>query len=281
MATVGMMNEAYFTGRKEIVAWIQSKYQPSLQRIEDLCTGAVYCQIIDSIYPGSVQLSKVKFNAKQEHEFVHNYKILQASFVKNKLDRHIEVEKLCKRNFQMNLEFIQWMKILHDTQVGAGVPDYNAEERMKQAGIKQGGDGGAPAAGNKLGGAQRRAPAAAKKENVQPSKGLPTGALAKPAQVGGDGSKVQALQLEVTDLKLTVDGLEKERDFYFGKLRDIEILCQTHEDQSLPFLQSVLSILYQTEEDFVSPADAEGEPSADAVADTGAQVEAGTPIAAS
>lgn len=87
MATVGMMNEAYFTGRKEIVAWIQSKYQPSLQRVEDLCTGAVYCQIIDSIYPGTVQLSKVKFNAKQEHEFVHNYKILQAAFVKNKLDR--------------------------------------------------------------------------------------------------------------------------------------------------------------------------------------------------
>jgi len=27
------------------------------------------------------------------------------------------------------------------------------------------------------------------------------------------------------DLKLTVDGLEKERDFYFSKLRDIELIC--------------------------------------------------------
>jgi RP/EB family microtubule-associated protein len=87
MATAGMMNEAYFTGRKEIVAWIQGKYQPSLQRVEDLCTGAVYCQIIDSIYPGTVQLSKVKFHAKVEIEFIHNFKVLQAAFVKNKLDR--------------------------------------------------------------------------------------------------------------------------------------------------------------------------------------------------
>ncbi len=29
------------------------------------------------------------------------------------------------------------------------------------------------------------------------------------------------------DLKLKVDGAERERDFYFDKLRDIEILCQT------------------------------------------------------
>ena len=32
---------------------------------------------------------------------------------------------------------------------------------------------------------------------------------------------------QVTELKLSLDGVERERDFYFSKLRDIEILCQT------------------------------------------------------
>jgi RP/EB family microtubule-associated protein len=61
------------------------------------------------------------------------------------------------------------------------------------------------------------------------------------------------LSSQVAELKLTIDGLEKERDFYFGKLREIEILCQ-QADQSHEVVQSVLRIMYATDEnqEFVS-----------------------------
>lgn len=48
------------------------------------------------------------------------------------------------------------------------------------------------------------------------------------------------------ELKLTVDGLEKERDFYFSKLRDIELICQENESES-SVLSKIIDILYATE----------------------------------
>lgn len=55
------------------------------------------------------------------------------------------------------------------------------------------------------------------------------------------------LMLQLMDMRLTVTGLEKERDFYFGKLRDIEVLCQDEGEQAPPIIQKILDILYATE----------------------------------
>lgn len=52
---------------------------------------------------------------------------------------------------------------------------------------------------------------------------------------------------QMQEMKLTIDALEKERDFYFGKLRDIEVLCQEHESEGLPLMSQIMDILYATE----------------------------------
>lgn len=51
---------------------------------------------------------------------------------------------------------------------------------------------------------------------------------------------------QLLDMKLTVEGLEKERDFYFGKLRDIELICQENENEN-PVVSKIIEILYATE----------------------------------
>lgn len=69
---------------------------------------------------------------------------------------------------------------------------------------------------------------------------------------GGDnGAKIAELTQQINELRLTVEGLEKERDFYFGKLRDIEVTCQENEDNEV--VKNVMDILYATEEGFAPP----------------------------
>ena len=82
-------------------------------------------------------------------------------------------------------------------------------------------------------------------------------AASRPApRTGGGGGgntavlneQIEELNKEVMQSKLTIEGLEKERDFYFGKLRDIEVLAQEHEnDPNGEFVQKVLNVLYATE----------------------------------
>lgn len=48
-------------------------------------------------------------------------------------------------------------------------------------------------------------------------------------------------------MKLTTEALEKERDFYFGKLRDIEVLCQEAGPSDSDLIEKITAILYATE----------------------------------
>lgn len=54
------------------------------------------------------------------------------------------------------------------------------------------------------------------------------------------------------EMKLNMDTLEKERDFYFGKLRDIEMLLQANQSQQNSLTENILKILYASEEEKVT-----------------------------
>lgn len=78
--TIGMMEGAFFVGRGELLSWINDSFQLQLTKVEQCATGAVYCQIIDACYPGTVPMGKVRWGAKHDYEYVENYKILQQAF---------------------------------------------------------------------------------------------------------------------------------------------------------------------------------------------------------
>lgn len=48
----------------------------------------------------------------------------------------------------------------------------------------------------------------------------------------------------MSNLKSALEGVEKERDYYFGKLREVEVLCQEHAGENATFAEQLLEVLY-------------------------------------
>merc|ERR1719205_316466 len=94
-----------------------------------------------------------------------------------------------------------------------------------------------------------------------PANRVPAAPRSRPMGGGAGGAsaaQIEELNAQILEKNLTIEGLEKERDFYFGKLRDIEVLAQEQEGatvESTPgeFGQKILEMLYATEEGFAVP----------------------------
>ncbi|KAJ3097330.1 hypothetical protein HDU97_004941 [Phlyctochytrium planicorne] len=234
-----------------------------------------------------VPLSKVKFAAKHEYEYVQNFKVLQNVFDKHKIDNAIPVERLVKCKFQDNLEFLQWMKKYWDQMFPGGV--YDAIARRKGEGsvsspskmpsrtssgpMKKATSNPSVAAVPK-GASTRASNGSIPSARAAPAHGASTGSLngrsssaaanweREKAELEGEYQKMLAEMTQQTmDMKLAVEQAEKEREFYFGKLREIEILVQTYLDgidtpMSLEdSLKNIQAIMYKTEDGFEIPTE--------------------------
>ncbi|EYU24392.1 hypothetical protein MIMGU_mgv1a011402mg [Erythranthe guttata] len=235
MATnIGMMDSAYFVGRNEILAWVNARLQLNLSRVEEAASGAIQCQMMDMTYPGVVPMHKVNFDAKTEYDFIQNYKVLQEVFNKLKIDKHIEVNKLVKGRPLDNLEFLQWLKRYCDSVNGGLMNEnYNPMERRTKGGngrnnIKVSQKNSKSLQSNNSGSCDADSRVHGRTISTKQGK---SGSVTSGAN---SSMEIQALTSEVSDLKLSVDQLENERDFYFAKLRDIEVLCQAPELDDVP-----------------------------------------------
>ncbi|KFR08356.1 Microtubule-associated protein RP/EB family member 3, partial [Nipponia nippon] len=238
--------------RHDMLAWVNDSLQLNYTKIEQLCSGAAYCQFMDMLFPGCVHLRKVKFQAKLEHEYIHNFKVLQAAFKKMGVDKIIAVERLVKGKFQDNFEFIQWFKKFFDANYDG--KEYNpllARQGQDVAPPPNPGDHIFNKPKKPIGTAGGRGPPpplpapGCRQGQGTPRRGR-EGTGTGPPGAGSCGLKAPVAP-QLMDLKLTVDGLEKERDFYFSKLRDIELICQEHENENSPIITGIISVLYATE----------------------------------
>ncbi|KAI8892462.1 calponin homology domain-containing protein [Globomyces pollinis-pini] len=243
--------------RTELIAWYNDLSNQSYSKIEQFGTGAAHCLIIDSIYR-DLPLQKVKFQAKHEWEYVANFKVLQAAFDKHKIDNFIPVERLIKCKFQDNLEFLQWIKKFWDQYYPGGTYEPRVAGSITTASTKK-----KPL--TKANSDNAVHPETPKVKTA--SKPLKSAAAAAgPARSNGSARDLsedyQKIAMDLTsqigELKITVDQADKEREFYFSKLREIEVYIQSRIESGITTeldtaFKDIQSIMYKTEEGFETP----------------------------
>ncbi|KAI9328848.1 calponin homology domain-containing protein [Obelidium mucronatum] len=221
--------------RTELLAWANDLSQLGLTKIEQCGSGIVQCVIMDSIYR-DVPLKKVKFTAKHEYEYIANFKVLQSVFDKHKIENNIPIEKLAKCKMQDNLEFMQWMKKFWD-QYYPGIlaapasPTGSTTNLARSSGTTKG---------------------SANSVQTGMKKTLSTNSVTSPVP------KSARTTVPAAATSRSPISIEKEREFYFTKLREIELFVQEQMEnpgvlETGEVLEQIQSIMYKTEDGFEIP----------------------------
>ncbi|XP_035996945.1 DNA (cytosine-5-)-methyltransferase 3 beta, duplicate a [Fundulus heteroclitus] len=101
------------SSRFYVVSWINKLLKTNFKDVREMGSGACQCQMMDCTFPGSVDLTKVKFDAQSTEDFRHNFSLLQDAFKQKDITKTIPIEELTKGDFQTCYEFMKWFKVFH------------------------------------------------------------------------------------------------------------------------------------------------------------------------
>jgi len=214
---------------------------------------------MDALHPGTVPLGKVNFNAKYEYEYAKNLKLLQAVFVKVGIEKVVDIDKLTKGKYQDNLEFIQWLKQYFDHNWKEGQA-YDAVGRRQNQQCFVAPKTERPRLHDVSNSMVNENTAPIPQRT--PQKTTPVSRSQSVCHTPGQTNKLQArldaMMKEMEQEKEARTAIEKQRDFYYGKLRNIEILLEDDAvlKVDIGVLRSTIqTILFNPAGDFISMED--------------------------
>ncbi|KRW98441.1 Calponin homology domain [Pseudocohnilembus persalinus] len=123
--------------RLELLQWLNELVQTDYPKVESLCDGIGFCQVIDAIHPNSINLSKLNFNSKFPDEFALNLKILDDAFKKLRIEKQVRIDKISQGKFQENINFLQWVYNYAQKIGPSQYRGYNGYQRRQEALSKQ------------------------------------------------------------------------------------------------------------------------------------------------
>ncbi|XP_068140282.1 microtubule-associated protein RP/EB family member 2 [Drosophila tropicalis] len=117
--------------QRGLTAWISKVLETEVMYLNELRTGAIYCQLLHRLYPKSIMFSKVHLFSNSTNEYEYNFRLLIASFVRLRINRDVPVENLMKG--AGHYEFCNWFYQFSLANDKGG--PYNAKEMRQNSAI--------------------------------------------------------------------------------------------------------------------------------------------------
>eukprot|EP00210_Caulerpa_lentillifera_P005119 g4891.t1 len=124
-----MPEYSYYTGKTELLQWVNDILDLQLAGLEEFSNGAVYCQLFDAYFADTVNMHRVNFHARKDYEVLTNYKIFQAAVTQVGFDRDLKAQGLVKGSQGELLELLQWLFVT--LQKLAPLSNYDTQGRRE------------------------------------------------------------------------------------------------------------------------------------------------------
>ncbi|XP_061760023.1 DNA (cytosine-5-)-methyltransferase 3 beta, duplicate a isoform X2 [Nerophis ophidion] len=99
------------------LTWLNGLLKTNFQDVQHIGSGACHCQMMSGIIPGSIDMTKVRFDAQAKEDCEHNFNLLQYAFTNNNISKTIPVAELINGDCKTNFEFLKWFKSFYTKNV--------------------------------------------------------------------------------------------------------------------------------------------------------------------
>ena len=222
-------------------------------RVCRCANGHVYCQVLEALHPGSLNLAKVNAAADAEHANLANYKLLAAGLEKAGFEHTIDTGNLAKGQPAATLDFVHKLYTFSGAEPPA--PAKKKGLAPRDANALDAGNGGGGGGKRKAAAAPAPPAIAAKRAKEE----VAAAVTASEATTNNGGAaeaaeqtpveavlrqQLEQARAEAQRFKAEAGFVAEERDFYMRKLECIEDACATCDAEASGALaQTVLKVL--------------------------------------
>ncbi|XP_034551862.1 DNA (cytosine-5-)-methyltransferase 3 beta, duplicate a isoform X2 [Notolabrus celidotus] len=98
------------SSRLYILNWVNNLLKTDFRDVRHIGSGACHCLITDWVIPESIDMTQVKFDAKNDNDCRHNFRLVQEAFSKHGIKKTLAVDELIKGDFRCSFDTLKWFK---------------------------------------------------------------------------------------------------------------------------------------------------------------------------